>query len=130
MNPNSAYKLVTIEPGKVYVPNNLYGKHGYIQPELENTEHDKRPQVFLSKTSPIFAVWCVESSGDGMCTFECLGNSEPITVPSKSFRQGVVYYMFFKRLLDDDKGRLKLVGYQYHTHPPNLPTSHPYNPGT
>ena len=120
MTPNSAYKLVRILPNVDYSPATIYIRHGKISPDLENTEADTRPKIYGGKGPPIFAVLCTKSTGSGFCKIQLLGNDEPVELPSQAFRQGVVYYMYFKKLIDDDGGNLKFVGYQYQEHPPTL----------
>ena len=102
MNPNSAYKLITIEKGIDYAPENVYIKHGAVKAD-----------VYGGKTPPIFAVLCTKSTGDGYCKIKLLGDEHPVEMLSQSFRQGVVYYIYIKELVEDDGGNLKFVGFQY-----------------
>ncbi len=120
MNPNSAYKLVKIVAGVDYSPTTTYIRHGSIDPELAETEHDKRPKIYGGKTPPIFALLCTQSTGTGYCKIQLIGNDTPVEMPSQSFRQGVVYHMYLKTLVDDDDKNLKFVGFQYKEPPEKL----------
>jgi len=98
MTPNSAYTLVPIQKGTDYTPTELPAGKGRM-------------------TGPIFAVLCTRSTGTGTCKISALGNPVPVEVPSQSFRQGVVYYIYLRQLVDDDGGNLSFLGYQYAQHP-------------
>lgn len=113
MVPNSAYTLVSITTGTSYAPaattQNFYGA-----PTLAN------PTGVVSgisgpMTPPIFALFCTVAN-TGNVVIRPLGApddaSGDITFPAGSFKQGVVYYIYLKKVVSDDS-TVKFVGYQY-----------------
>lgn len=106
MQPNSGYALIPIVKETDYTPMDITRSHG-------NTDI----QIYAGKSNPIFALWCIESTDVGVVKIMSLGNDMPVTVPAGAFRQGVVYYMYLKQLVEDAGGKVKFIGYQYATHP-------------
>lgn len=107
MNPNSAYELIEIQEGVDYSPSEQFTNYG----------GPGGPSVSAGMSSPVFALFCIESSGVGNIKIRSLGNDSDITIPAAAFKQGVVYYMYLKELVDDNGGAVKFVGYKYKTYP-------------
>lgn len=107
MTPNSAYELVDIEKNVDY------------SPKINNqpTSTNDGPVVSKGMTPPVFALWCVESCNTGTVSIHPLGNENPIEVPCNAFKPGVVYYIYLKKLLNDNDGKVKFIGYRYKDNP-------------
>jgi len=103
MTPNSAYELVNIEKDVDYSP-----KMNHQPGSVHNG-----PVVAKGINPPIFALWCVESCNTGTVSIHALGNENPTEIPCNAFKAGVVYYIYLKKLLNDNDGKVKFVGYKY-----------------
>lgn len=104
MTPNSAYSLVPILQGVDYTPTPIYETIG-------STNVEK------GKTPPIFALLCTKGGTSGNIQIRLLGDSSAVTIPSMTFKQGVVYYMYLAELVNDNGGDVTFVGYKYSAHP-------------
>ena len=100
MTPNSAYELVEIAEGVDYTPAEI--KDGSVTVGIE---------------PPIYALLCTKGGTSGDVEIKLLGNSSAITIPATTFKQGVVYYMYLKELVDDNSADVKFVGFRYNNHP-------------
>lgn len=109
MTTNSAYELVEIEANKDYAPKAVGAP--YV---------GSGPVVNKGMTPPIFALWCVKSTNTGNIVIQPLGNENPVTIPCSAMKEGVVYYIYLKKLLDDNNGAVKFMGYKYKDYPITL----------
>lgn len=109
MMPNSGYELVKIVKGTDYSP--AARTADFVDPNLGALS----PTYTVSDgyTPPIFALLCTKSTGSGNCEIEALGNDGAVIFPSNAFVKGNVYYIYLKRLIDDDFGGLQFVGFRY-----------------
>lgn len=101
MNPNSAYELVPIMKDIDYGP------------KMNTMPNTTGPVASKGMSPPIFALWCVESTTTGTIKLHPLGNELPVSIPCNAFKVGVVYYIYLKKLLDDNEGKVKFIGYKY-----------------
>lgn len=99
MTPNSAYELVEIVKDTDYAP--------------RMTHMSETSVVSKGLTPPIFALWCVSSCQEGFIEILPLGNENPISIPCNAIKPGVVYYIYLKKLLSDNMGQVKFIGYRY-----------------
>lgn len=104
MNPNSAYELIEIEVGTDYSPTTIFETVGTTN-------------VPKGLSAPVYALLCTKSGTSGNVQIKTLGMDEPIDIPAATFKQGVVYYMYLKELVDDNSGDVKFVGFKYKSHP-------------
>jgi hypothetical protein len=109
MNPNSAYSLVTIIVGTDYTPSaqTITHKDG-------NTGAPTTVTVNNGLNSPVYAMFCTVTN-TGNTQVQLLGDAAPTTFPAGSFKQGVIYYMYLKKLVADGGG--SFVGFQYNAYP-------------
>lgn len=111
MNPNSAYSQVAIVVGTDYTPTAQFTNH--VDPNVGVTS-PPGPQVANGLNSPVFALFCTVTS-TGNTQIQLLGDNAPVTYPAGSFKQGVVYYMYLKKLVAD--GGASFVGFRYQQYP-------------
>lgn len=104
MTPNSAYELVSIVEGTDYTPQPRTKMVGSV------TVND-------GLQPPIYALLCTKGGTSGNIQLQLLGMNAPISIPSTTFKQGVTYYMYLKKLVDDNSGDVAFVGYKYSAHP-------------
>lgn len=114
MNPNSAHELVVITQGTDYTPTEQFVNHN--NPNSGPTS-PPGPLVSNGLNSPVFALLCTSSTGAGNIKLRALGNNSDITIPAAAFKQGVVYYLYLKKLVDDGGGAVTFVGYKYKQYP-------------
>lgn len=101
---NLAYKLIDIVKGTDYSPVEIYEDVGGTQ-------------VAKGLSPPVYALLCTKGGTSGDITMELLGNSSPVTIPSAAFVLGTVYYMYLKKLVDDNSADVKFVGMKQKSHP-------------
>jgi len=111
MTPNSAYSLIPIVVGTDYSPVQQYTTH--VDPNVGPTS-PPGPTVENGLNSPVYALFCTTTT-TGTTQIQLLGDAAPISFPAGSFKQGVVYYMYLKKIVADGGGTF--VGYKYTTHP-------------
>jgi hypothetical protein len=111
MQPNSAYKLIPIVVGTDYTPTQQYTTHD--DPNTGPTS-PPGPTVANGLNSPIYAMFCT-ATNSGTTKVRLLGDTADISFPSGSFKQGVVYYVYLKKLVDDGGG--SFIGYLYQQYP-------------
>ena len=111
MNPNSAYKSIDIVVGTDYTPTEQFTTHN--DPNIGATS-PPGPTVSAGLDSPIYAMLCT-ASNTGPCEIQLLGDSASIIYPAGTFKQGVVYYMYLKKLVS--AGGSAFVGFKYHSYP-------------
>lgn len=116
MTPNSAYELVPIVKGTDYSPQAI--TEAFVDPNT-GAPVSPAPTVSAGNTAPIFAMLCT-ASGAGSVVIRALGNDSDITIPGVAFVEGVVYYIYLKKLVDDNSGAFKFVGYRYKQTPLTL----------
>lgn len=104
MNPNSAYELIEIEEGVDYSPVTIFETVGSTS-------------VPKGSSAPVYALLCTKGGTAGNISIKTLGMDDPIEIPSQTFKQGVVYYMYLKELVDDNGEDVKFVGFKYKNHP-------------
>lgn len=104
MTPNSAYSLVEIVEGQDYTPGPVTSMVGPVS-------------VQTGLEPPIYALLCTKGGTSGNIQIQLLGMDSPITIPSTTFKQGVVYYMYLKKLVDDNSGDVTFVGLKYANSP-------------
>lgn len=104
MTPNSAYSLVDIVKGVDYTPGPV-------------TETIGAATIEKGRQPPIYGLLCTKGGTTGNIQLTLLGMDTPITIPSATFKQGVVYYFYLKELVDDDGGDVTFVGMKYNNHP-------------
>lgn len=114
MTPNSCYELVPIVQGTDYSPAPITGP--FTDPNT-GAVVSPAPTVSAGVTAPIFALLCTASTGSGNVKIRALGNGSDITIPCAAFVEGVVYYIYLKKLVDDNSGAVKFVGYRYGNNP-------------
>ena len=107
MVPNSAYKLVPIVAGTNYAP--AATTEDFVDPNL-GLQSPAGATVAGPMSPPIFALFCTYSSGVGNVVLQALGNDDNVVIPASAFKEGVVYYIYLKKLLSGD---VTFVGYQY-----------------
>lgn len=111
MNPNSAYSQVAIVVGTDYSPVTQYTTH--VDPNVGPTS-PPGPTVANGLNSPVFALFCTVTSTSAT-QVQLLGDAAAVTYPSGSFKQGVVYYMYLKKLVAD--GGASFIGFRYNSYP-------------
>lgn len=104
MNPNSAYELIEIVVGTDYSPTTIFETVGTAN-------------VPKGLSAPVYALLCTKGGTTGDVQIKTLGMDEPIDIPAATFKQGVVYYMYLKELVDDNGGDVKFVGFKYKSYP-------------
>jgi hypothetical protein len=109
MMPNSAYTLEAIVLEQDYTPQQKFRTMGVGGPSVKD-----------GIEGPIYAVLITESATTGSITLECLGNEEPVTIPCNALKVGVVYNIYLKKLITDNGGAVKMMGFRYSTHPLTL----------
>ena len=111
MNPNSAYSLVPIVVGSDYTPTEQFTTHN--DPNLGPTS-PPGPTVSNGLNSPVYALFCTTTT-TGPTDIQLLGDATPITFPTGSFKQGVVYYLYLKKLVAAGGGTF--IGLRYNSYP-------------
>jgi len=112
MNPNSAYSLVPIVVGTDYSPTAQTTAH--TDP---NTGASSSVIVDNGLNSPVYAMFCTVGN-QAPVDIQLLGDVSPVTFPSGSFKQGVIYYMYLKKLVADGGG--SFIGFKYNSYPMTL----------
>jgi hypothetical protein len=111
MLPNSGYELVPIVPGVDYSP--AAQTTDFVDPN-SGLPNSPAHMVANGVSAPIFALLCTKSSGAGSIVIQALGNtSGGVTILSTAFVAGQVYYIYLKKLLNDNSGAVAFVGYRY-----------------
>jgi len=111
MNPNSAYSQIAIAVGTDYTPTQQTTTH--VDPNLGPTS-PPGPTVAAGLNSPVFALFCTVTS-TGTTQVQLLGDAAAVSYPAGSFKQGVVYYMYLKKLVAD--GGASFIGFRYQQYP-------------
>ncbi len=111
MNPNSGYSQVAIVVGTDYTPTEQFTNH--VDPNVGVTS-PPGPSVSAGLNSPVYALFCTVTT-TGPCQVQLLGDSAPVTYPTGSFKQGVVYYMYLAKLVADGGG--SFIGFRYQQYP-------------
>jgi hypothetical protein len=104
MTPNSAYSLVNIVEGVDYT-------------QAPTTSMVGPVSVQTGLEPPIYALLCTKGGTSGNIEIQLLGMGSPISIPATTFKQGVVYYMYLKKLVDDNSGDVTFVGFRYANSP-------------
>lgn len=104
MTPNSAYSLIDIVEGVDYTPVPII--------EVIGTANIEK-----GRTPPIYGLLCTKGGTAGNIQIQLLGMSAPISIPSTTFKQGVVYYLYLAILVDDNSGDVTFVGMKYNNSP-------------
>jgi hypothetical protein len=115
MMPNSAHQLVNIVVGTDYTPVSTTVTVTGPPTPIVPSGHVTVPGPL---TSPVFALFCTVAN-TGNTIIRAIGakddGTEDITFPAGSFKQGVVYYIYLKKLVADGGGAF--IGYKYSTTP-------------
>jgi hypothetical protein len=111
MQPNSAYKLVTIVAGTDYTPVEQFTTH--TDPNIGPTS-PPGPTVSNGLTSPIYAIFCTVSN-TSTTKIQLLGDSVPTDFAAGALKQGVVYNMYISKITDLGGGTF--IGMSYQQHP-------------
>lgn len=111
MQPNSAYSQVAIVVNTDYTPTQQYTTH--VDPNIGPTS-PAGPTVQNGFNSPVYGLFCTVTNTSTV-QIQCLGDASPVSYPAGAFKQGVVYYMYLKKLVADGGGAF--IGFRYTTYP-------------
>ena len=111
MTPNSAYSMIPIVVGTDYTPTEQFTTHD--DPNIGPTS-PPGPTVSNGLNSPVYALFCTQTT-TAPVQIQLLGDSSPITITTGAFKQGVVYYMYLQKLVDDGGGIF--IGLKYQQYP-------------
>lgn len=96
--------MVPIVPGSDYTPQPIAATKG-------------GHPVQAGEEPPIFALLCTKGGTAGNVVLRCLGDNSDVTIPSTTFKQGVVYPLYLKELVDDNGGDVEFIGLRYRSAP-------------
>jgi hypothetical protein len=108
MNPNSAFSMLPIVVGTDYTPTAQTTVH------LDPNTGAPGPSVDNGLNSPVYAILCTVSN-TGSTSMQLLGDAAVTVFPAGTFKQGVVYHMYLKKITVDGGG--SFVGFRYASYP-------------
>jgi len=105
MTPNSAWSMIPIVEGVDYTQEVTYESVGTAS-------------VGTGYTPPIYALLCTTGGTAGNVVLQLLGDPDAgVTMPATTFKQGVIYPMYLRKLIDDNGGNVAFVGLRYRSSP-------------